>query len=57
MDIRKDDAAQRGAFQVRAFLVDANLAESEVVLTFKLASFLIYLLVKDVFCHCSINSI
>lgn len=57
MDIHKFEVAQRGAFQVRAFLVEADLAESEGVCTFKLASFRIYLLAKDAFCHCSINSI
>ncbi len=57
MDIHKYEVAQRGAFQVRAFLVEADLAESEGVCTFKLASFRIYLLAKDAFCHCSINSI
>lgn len=57
MDIHKYKVAQRGAFQVRAFIAEADLAEPEGVFTFKLASFRIYLLAKDVFCHCSINSI
>jgi len=43
--------------EVRAFLVETDLAESEGVFTFKLASSRIYLLAKDVFCHCSINSV
>lgn len=57
MDIRKDAAYQQGVFQVRSFLVEINLAESEGVFTFKLPCFHSYLLAKDMFCHCSINSI
>lgn len=57
MDIHKYEAAHRGAFEVRAFLVETDLVESEGVFTFKLASFRIYLLAKDLFCHCSISSV
>lgn len=57
MDIHKYEAAKRSDFEVRAFLVETDLAESEGVFTFKLASSRIYLLAKDVFCHCSINSV
>lgn len=37
--------------------MEADLADSEGVFTFKPASCRIYLLAKDVFCHCSISSI
>lgn len=57
MDIHKYQAAQRGALQARAFLMEADLADSEGVFTFKPASCRIYLLAEDVFCHCSISSI
>lgn len=57
MDIHKDEAARHGAFQVKAFLVEANMAESEGASIFEFASFRSYLLAKEMFCHCNINSI
>lgn len=57
MDIHKDEAARHGAPQVKAFLVEANMAESEGASIFEFASFRSYLLAKEMFCHCSINSI
>ena len=43
MDIHKDAATQQGVFQVGAFLVESNLAESTGVFTFKLVCFHSYL--------------